>query len=231
MGLNVIILGAPGAGKGTQAARLARQRGLPKISTGDILRQGIKDRLPVALVAKARMDRGELLDDETMVTIVRERLVRPDTNAGFILDGFPRTVSQARSLDAIMEERGAGPLIVVDIVVPEEDLVSRLAGRRICSHCGTNAEPANGAGTTICQRCGGTLVPRADDSEQVVLERLKVYTHAARPLVGYYRERPTFYTVNGAQTADHVAQELGATIDVAAARTRTIVEARGATGR
>src|SRR5688572_29249118 len=137
MALNVIMLGAPGAGKGTQAERFARQRGLPKISTGDILRQGIKDQLPVALVAKAKMDRGELVDDETMVTIARERLARPDTNAGFVLDGFPRTVSQARSLDAIIKERGNGPLIVVDIVVPEEELVRRLAGRRICSKCGT----------------------------------------------------------------------------------------------
>jgi len=215
MGLNVIMLGAPGAGKGTQADRFARRRGLPRISTGDILRQGIKDQLPVALVAKAKMDRGELVDDETMVTIVRERLARPDTDAGFVLDGFPRTVSQARSLDAIIEERGNGPLVVVDIVVQEEDLVRRLAGRRICSKCGTNAEPADGSGTT-CQRCGGTLVQRADDSEQVVIERLKVYHRATEPLVDYYRERPTFRTVNGAQPPDRVAQELDATIGDAA---------------
>src|SRR5918996_2750545 len=139
MGLNVIMLGAPGAGKGTQAERFARQHGLPKISTGDILRQGIKDALPVALVAKAKMDRGELVDDETMVAIVRERLKKPDTSGGFVLDGFPRTVSQASALDRIVEERGNGPLIVVDIEVPEADLVRRLAGRRICSKCGENA--------------------------------------------------------------------------------------------
>ena len=215
MGLNVIMLGAPGAGKGTQADRFARQRGLPRISTGDILRQGVKDQLPVALVAKARMDRGELVDDETMVTIVRERLARPDTDAGFVLDGFPRTVSQARSLDAIIQERGNGPLVVVDIVVQEEDLVRRLAGRRICSTCGTNAEPADGAGTT-CQRCGGTLVHRVDDSEQVVIERLKVYYRTTQPLVDYYLGRPTFRTVDGAQPPDRVAQALDATIDAAA---------------
>jgi adenylate kinase len=215
MGLNVIMLGAPGAGKGTQAERFARQRGLPKISTGDILRQGIKDQLPVALVTKAKMDRGELVDDETIVTIVRERLARPDTNAGFVLDGFPRTVSQARSLDAIIEERANGPLVVVDIVVPEEDLVRRLAGRRICSKCGTNAEAADDSWTT-CQRCGGTLEQRADDSKQVVLERLKVYHRTTEPLVDYYRRRPTFRTVNGAQPADRVARELDATIDDAA---------------
>lgn len=230
MGLNVVMLGGPGAGKGTQAERFARQRGLPKISTGDMLRQGVKDQLPVALVAKAKMDRGELVDDETMVAIVRERLVRPDTDAGFVLDGFPRTVSQARALDGIIEERGRSGPIVVDIVVPEEDLVKRLAGRRVCSKCGTNAEPALGVGTA-CQRCGGTLVYRADDSEQVVLERLKVYRHASKPLVEYYRERPTFCTVNGAQPPDRVAEELGTAIDIAAAQTRVVAEARGAAAR
>ena len=231
MGLNVIVLGPPGAGKGTQAGRVSWQRGLPKISTGDILRQGVKEQLPVALVAKAKMDRGELVDDETMLTIVRERLARPDTDAGFVLDGFPRTVSQARALDAIVEGGGKGPLLIVDIEVPAEDLVSRLAGRRICSKSGANAESADAAETT-CQRCGGTLVHRADDSEQVVLERLKVYTRATRPLIEYYRERPTFRTVNGAQPPDRVAQELDATIDSAAAQgARAALEARGAAGR
>jgi adenylate kinase len=215
MGLNIIMLGAPGAGKGTQAARFTARRGVPKISTGDILREGIKNELPVALVAKAKMDRGELVDDATMVEIVRERLSRPDTVAGFILDGFPRTVSQARSLDAIMEERGNGPLIIVDIAVPKETLVRRLAGRRICSRCGTNAEPSGSE--TSCQRCGGALEQRADDSDKVVLDRLKVYHSATEPLVDYYRGRPTFRTVNGAQPPDRVAEELEAAIDAAAA--------------
>ena len=220
MGLNIIMLGPPGAGKGTQAGRFGQRRGLPKISTGDILRQGVKDGLTVALVAKAKMDRGELVDDDTIITIVLERLAQSDTDAGFILDGFPRTLSQARAFDGIVEERRKGLLLVVDIVVPEEDLVKRLAGRRVCSKCGLSAEPAEHGGTT-CQRCGGTLVHRADDDEQVVLERLRVYRHATRPLVEYYRERPTFCTVNGAQPADHVAEELGRTIDIAAAHGTT----------
>jgi adenylate kinase len=229
MGLNLVMLGAPGAGKGTQAERFARLRGLPKISTGDILRQGIKDELPVALVAKAKMDRGELVDDETMVKIVRERLARPDTNAGFVLDGFPRTVSQARSLDAIVDERGTGPLVIVEIVVPEDDLVRRLAGRRICSKCGHNARPSD---EKTCQLCGGTLVQRPDDTEQVVSERLKVYHRATEPLVDYYRGRPTFRTVNGAQPADRVARELDATIDDAAGEgARAALGAPGPAGR
>jgi adenylate kinase len=226
MGLNVIMLGAPGAGKGTQAERFASQRGLPKISTGDILRQGIKDQLPVAMVAKAKMDRGELVDDETMVAIVRERLKKPDTDAGFVLDGFPRTVSQAQALDSIIDERGKGPLIIVDIDVPEAELVRRLAGRRICSKCGENAGPDDG---DACRRCGGQLVLRIDDSEAVVRERLKVYHRATEPLVGFYRGRPTFRTVNGAQAADSVARDLDATIgDAAAEGTRTMGAQRSA---
>lgn len=215
MGLNVIMLGAPGAGKGTQAERFAQNHGVPKISTGDILRDGIKQRLPLALVAKQKMDRGELVDDETMVGIVRERLNRPDTKDGFILDGFPRTVVQGRALDQITAERDKGPLIIVDIVVPEQELVRRLTTRRICSKCGLNAHPADERATT-CGRCGGALVHRTDDNDRVVLERLKVYAENTKPLVDYYRERPTFRTVNGAQPPDLVAQELEAKIADAA---------------
>ena len=231
MGLNIVMLGAPGAGKGTQAALFAEKRGLPAISTGDILRQGVKDRLPVALLAKEKMDRGELVDDDTMVSIVRDRLVRPDTDAGFILDGFPRTVSQARALDAIMDERGNGPLLVVDIVVPEEELARRLSDRRICSKCGLNAEPSGDA-KAACQRCGGTLVNRADDTAEVVLERLRIYGQATKPLVEFYSGRPTFCAVNGQQSPDQVAQEVSTVIDGAAARTAVAsVEARGVAGR
>jgi adenylate kinase len=229
MGLNVIMLGAPGAGKGTQADLVARRRGLPKISTGDILRQGIKDQVPVAMVAKAKMDRGELVDDETMVAIVRERLGRPDADAGFILDGFPRTVDQARALDRIIEEQGKAPLVVVDVAVPEAELVRRLAGRRICSTCGQNAGPGDGA---TCLKCGGPLVQRPDDSEAVVLERLRVYERSTRPLVDYYRVRPTFRTVNGAQSPDLVALELEAVIDDAlGAEGRAAMGAQGLAGR
>ena len=215
MALNVIMLGAPGAGKGTQAERFAKQRGLPKISTGDILRQGIKDNLPVAMVAKAKMDRGELVDDQTMIAIVRDRLLRPDASPGFVLDGFPRTVTQARALDEIIGERGNGPLVVVDVVVPEEELVRRLAGRRICSRCGINADPFDGA--TKCGKCGGELVQRIDDNKEIVLERLKVYLRATRPVLEYYRERPKFRVVNGAQAPERVAHELDTMIDDAAA--------------
>ena len=213
MGLNVIMMGPPGAGKGTQADRFARERGLPKISTGDILREGIKEQNPVALEAKKLMDRGELVDDATIIAIVRDRLARSDTRPGFVLDGFPRTVGQAAALDRLMDERAQGPLVVIDVVVPEQELVRRLDGRRICGRCGTNAE----AGKPVCGKCGGELVVRADDDGQVVVERLKVYERATRPVLEYYRARPTFRVVNGAQAPEHVARDVDRMIDDAAA--------------
>jgi len=213
MGLNVIMMGPPGAGKGTQAGRFARDRGLPKISTGDMLREAIREQNPVALEARKLMDRGELVDDATIIAIVRDRLTKPDTRPGFVLDGFPRTVGQAVALDALMAERARGPLVVIDVVVPEQELVRRLGSRRICDGCGTNAEP----GTTACGTCGGELVTRADDDSQVVLERLKIYERATRPVLEYYRARPTFRTVNGAQAEERVAHDVDRMIDDAAA--------------
>jgi adenylate kinase len=214
IGLNVVMMGPPGAGKGTQATRFARDRGLLQISTGDILREAVREKNPVALEAKARMDRGELIDDETMIAIVRDRLLRPDASPGFVLDGFPRTVTQARALDQIIGERDNGPLVIVDVVVPEDELVRRLAGRRICSKCGINADPFD-AGTQ-CSTCGGELIQRVDDNKDIVLERLKVYQRATKPVLEYYRERPTFRVVNGAQTPERVAHELDTMIHDAA---------------
>jgi adenylate kinase len=214
MGLNVIMMGAPGAGKGTQAGRFARERGLPKISTGDMLREAIKTGDPVALAVKGRMDRGELADDATIIAIVKKRLQQPDAQGGFVLDGFPRTVAQARALDEIMSERNNGPLIVIDVMVPPDELVRRLATRRICVDCQTNADPK---ATDRCLKCGGRLEQRTDDNQDVVRERLNVYVRETKPVLEFYRERPTFRVVNGAQAPDRVAQELDMMIDDAAA--------------
>jgi adenylate kinase len=213
MGLNVIMMGPPGAGKGTQAGRFARERGLLKISTGDILREAVKERNPTALEAKARMDRGELVDDATMIAIVADRLRKPDARPGFVLDGFPRTVAQAQALDEILRQRENGPLIVINVVVPELELVRRLASRRICSKCGTNADAS---GSATCTACGGELIQRIDDDQGIVGERLKVYQHSTKPVLEYYRERPTFRVVNGAQSPECVATELDTMIDDAA---------------
>jgi adenylate kinase len=212
MALNLIMLGPPGAGKGTQAERLARSRGIPRISTGDILREAVSAGTEVGERAKAIMDRGELVSDEVMIGIVRERLERPDVVGGFVLDGFPRTVAQAAALDGIMASRGS--LIVVDITVPEIELARRLSTRLICADCGVNAAVA-GASPARCERCGGRLVQRSDDTDTVVLERLKVYHRQSEPLVEYYRVRPTFRSIDGAQAPDRVAADLAAAIEAA----------------
>jgi adenylate kinase len=201
--LNVVVLGPPGAGKGTQAERLAQARALPKISTGDILREAVHDGTALGLAAKATMEAGDLVPDDVMIGIVGERLGRDDARAGFVLDGFPRTVQQAAALDRIMD--GRGPLVVLDIVVPEEVLVRRLATRRICSQCGVNAAVE---WTTACRRCGGALVARTDDGVEIVRERLKVYQRQTKPLVDYYSTRPTFRQISGNHPPDVVTRSV-----------------------
>ncbi len=215
MALNLIMLGPPGAGKGTQAERFAKLKGIPKISTGDMLREAVKAGTEVGLRAKAIMDRGELVSDEVMIGIVQDRINRDDARSGFILDGFPRTVAQAQSLDHVMV--GRSPLIVIDIVVPESELVRRLGSRMVCNKCGSNADPSDTKAieTRVCSKCGGLLTQRTDDNQSVVLERLKVYHANTAPLVAYYQSRPTFRAVDGAQAPDVVAAALVDAVDSA----------------
>jgi len=208
--LNLIVLGPPGAGKGTQADRFARAHRIPRISTGDILRDAVSAGTELGIRAKAIMDRGELVSDDVMIGIVRERLDRPDAAPGFVLDGFPRTVAQASALDAIMASRD--PLVVVDIVVPEPELVRRLTLRLLCADCGMNATSPESMATRRCDRCGGPLVQRSDDDEAIVRNRLKVYHEQSEPLIEYYRARPTFRAIDGAQPADRVAEDLAASV-------------------
>ena len=209
MALNVVMLGPPASGKGTQAVRLAQARGIPKISTGDILREAAQSGTELGLRAKALMDRGELLGDDEMIRIVKERLARPDASKGYILDGFPRTVGQAEALDAML--RGE-PLVIVDLAVPDAELLTRMQTRRVCGRCAAIAEP--GSNGKSCERCGGQLITRADDSdEQVRQHRLEVYARESKPLLDYYRGRATFRSINGAQPPDQVAKELATQID------------------
>jgi adenylate kinase len=205
------MLGPPGAGKGTQAERLALRRGLPKISTGDILREAVHAGTPLGSIAKATMDAGRLISDDVMIGIVEERLARDDARHGFVLDGFPRTVEQAAALDRMMD--GRGPLVVLDVVVPEDVLVRRLASRRICDLCGADA----GVDSTVCQKCGGRLITRTDDEDDIVRERLKVYLRQSKPLVDYYSARGTFRAIDGNQRPDVVTGVVESAVNEAAA--------------
>jgi len=210
--LNIVMLGPPGAGKGTQAERLAVQHGVPKISTGDILRRAVQAGTALGGSAKQAIDSGNLVGDDAVIGIVRERLACADAQAGFVLDGFPRTVIQATALDGVMAARGV--LIVLDIVVPEDVLVQRLASRRICSACGANATADT---RQACLKCGGPLVMRTDDGAGIVRERLKVYQRQTRPLVEYYAPRPTFRSIDGNQVPDAVTEAIDSAIASAVA--------------
>jgi adenylate kinase len=217
MALNLVMLGPPGAGKGTQAKRLAAARAVPHISTGDMLREAVAAGTEIGLRAKAVMEQGGLVSDEIIIGVVRERLARPDAQAGFLLDGFPRTVAQAQALDTLMA--GRAPLVVIEIAVADDELVRRLTSRRVCSQCGVNADvPAPGQPVPVsCSRCGGALTQRADDREEVIRERLKVYARDTRPLVDFYRARPMFRAVDGARAPEQVGRDLAAAVDSAVA--------------
>ena len=208
MSLNLVMLGPPGAGKGTQAERFAKEHGIPKISTGEILREAVAAGTPLGQIAKAAMDAGRLVSDDVVIGIVRERLAQPDAAQGFVLDGFPRTVTQARALDEIVA--GRDPLVVIEMQVPVEELARRTSRRRVCRRCGNTA--ALGDGATTCARCGGEMVIRSDDGADVVRERILVYERDTKPLVEYYKSRPTFRRVNGNQPPDVVAADLRAAI-------------------
>jgi adenylate kinase len=213
MALHVIVLGPPASGKGTQAARLAKARGIPKVSTGDMLREAARAESELGLRAGALIDRGDLFGDAEMIGLVRERLSRPDATDGFILDGFPRTVPQAEALDRMVQ---GGPLSIVDLAVPQGELIRRMKERRVCATCAANADPddPNPRSREECARCGGQMITRADDADEDVRQhRLHVYARESRPLLDFYRARPTFRSLNGAQAPDRVARELAATLD------------------
>ena len=207
------MLGPPGAGKGTQAERISRTRRLPKISTGDILREAVHDRTSLGCAAKEEMEAGHLVSDDVMIGIVQERLERADARQGFVLDGFPRTIVQANALDRLVN--GRGPLVVLDIVVPEEVLVRRLASRRICGECGSNAAVD---WLIACGKCGGKLVARVDDGVEIERERLGVYHRQTKPLVEYYSGRSTFRQIDGNLPPDVVTGAIDAALADAAER-------------
>ncbi|HEY8416295.1 MAG TPA: adenylate kinase [Thermaerobacter sp.] len=205
-----IFLGPPGAGKGTQAARLAERAGVPQISTGGMLRAAVRAGTPLGLEAKRYMDAGHLVPDDVTIAIVRERLAQDDCRRGFLLDGFPRTVPQAEGLAAALEELGVGLDGVLYFDVPDEVVVERLSGRRVCPECGATYhirfDPPREAGR--CDRCGAALVQRHDDREETVRERLAVYRRQTEPLVDYYHRAGLLKRV----AADRPIQEVEAEI-------------------
>ena len=193
--MNLILLGAPGAGKGTQAEVVCDKLGIPAISTGNIIRAAVKEGTEMGVKAKSYIDSGALVPDEVIIGIIKERLAQPDCQNGFILDGVPRTVAQAEAL----EEMGIEIDKAVDIEVPDDKIISRLSGRRVCSACGASYHMSHKPSIKpgVCDRCGGALIVRKDDEPATVLERLKVYHELTEPLIDFYRERGKLVVVNG----------------------------------
>lgn len=197
--LNVILLGPPGAGKGTQAELLTEKFKLPHISTGDIFRAAVKTGTPLGKKAQEYLDQGELVPDDIVVGIVDDRLQQPDCQAGFLLDGFPRTIPQAKSLERILAAANRKITAVVNIEVKFEVLITRLTGRRVCRNCGAVYHQINKPEQTsgVCDRCAGQVYQREDDSEETVKKRLEVYQLQTEPLIAFYQQRKLLLTFDG----------------------------------
>ena len=194
--MNVIFLGPPGAGKGTQAVRVCERLGIPQISTGDILRRAMREQTPTGLAAKSYVDKGQLVPDSVVIDIVRERLAQEDCAGGYLLDGFPRTVPQAEALAGFAHIDA-----VIDIDVSDEKLIERLSGRRVCPACGGTYHISHLKGDT-CEKCGGKLIQRDDDKAETVLSRLSVYHAQTAPLIDYYDAKGLLRKVDGSAPMD-----------------------------
>jgi len=208
--LFLVLLGGPGAGKGTQAERLAETLGLPQVSTGDLFRENLENETELGLLAKGYMERGELVPDEVTVGMVRERLSRPDAAQGVTLDGFPRTIAQAGAFEALLADLGSELAVVPYIRVPEDVLLARLAGRWTCRKCGAMYHemfsPPAVAG--VCDRCGGELYQRPDDTPETQKHRIGVYFEQTAPLIDYYRDKGLLVEVDGRPGISEIQAEL-----------------------
>ncbi len=213
--MNIVLLGAPGSGKGTQAAMISGRYGTPHISTGDILRQAVTDGTSLGLKAQGYMDRGELVPDEIIIGVVEECLREEDCERGFILDGFPRTVAQAESLEESLKEMGGSLDVVLNIEVEDEEIIRRLTGRRICGKCGRIFhllfDPPRDEG--VCEVCGGDLYQRADDTEETVRRRLEVYKEQTAPLIDFYKRKGLLRNVRGEKSAADVFEHVQETLE------------------
>ncbi|MHB9149993.1 MAG: adenylate kinase [Thermoleophilia bacterium] len=207
---DLILLGPPGAGKGTQAARIVEDYSIPHISTGDMLRDAVKNQTAMGLEAKRYMDAGDLVPDSVVIGIVKDRLQQPDTSGGFLLDGFPRTIPQAEALDDTLDSIGRGVSKALAILVDDEELVRRLTGRYICRECQTpfHAVFSPPAVTGVCDKCEGELYQRDDDSEATVRNRLAVYSRQTEPLIAYYDSQGVLARIDGEQSPEEVYADI-----------------------
>ena len=206
--MNIILLGAPGAGKGTEASKIVDTYKLPHISTGDIFRENIKNQTPIGLLAKSYIDRGALVPDEVTCKIVEERISREDCKNGYMLDGFPRTIAQAEVLDQITKID-----LVINIDVDFSLLLDRICGRRVCKDCGETYHLKRLNGETKCARCGGELYQRKDDNPETVKSRLDVYNSQTSPLIEYYTNKGVIFNVDGNSTPEAVHEIVSAKLD------------------
>lgn len=208
--MNLILLGAPGAGKGTQAEVIGKELNIPQISTGNILREAVKNGTESGKLAKSYMDSGALVPDEVVIGILKDRIREDDCKNGFILDGFPRSVPQAEAL----EKMGVNIDKVIEISVPDEDIKNRIGGRRVCEKCGASYhvsfKPTKASG--ICDSCGGNVVQRKDDAPETVIERLKTYHTTTAPLVDYYKNKGKLTTVTGENTVEATSVKMLAAV-------------------
>ena len=206
--MNIILLGAPGAGKGTQASKISDQYALPHISTGDIFRENIKNQTEIGLLAKSYIDKGQLVPDEVTCKIVENRIAKPDCEKGYMLDGFPRTIAQAEALDKITNID-----LVINIEVDFALVMDRLCGRRVCKDCGESYHISRLNGETKCSRCGGELYQRKDDNEETVQSRLNVYNAQTAPLIEYYTKKGLLFNVEGNNSPEEVFAEVSKKLD------------------
>ncbi|WP_211749534.1 adenylate kinase [Paenibacillus sp. Marseille-Q4541] len=208
--MNILFMGPPGAGKGTQAEAIVNEFGIPHISTGDAFRLAIKQGTPIGMKAKEYMDQGLLVPDDVTIGIVEERLQQPDCKKGFLLDGFPRTISQAEALDGILERLNTGLDHVINLKVDRDKLLARLTGRRLCKNCGSTYHvvfnPPKQEG--ICDKCGGELYQRSDDNEESVGTRLDEYINKTAPLLTFYENKGLLRQIDGEQEIHAVSQEI-----------------------
>ena len=212
--MQLLMMGPPGAGKGTQAVKIVEKFNIPQISTGDMFRAAIKDGTELGKRAKSFMDDGKLVPDEVTIGIVRERLSKSDCAKGFILDGFPRTVAQADALKKILDDLGTRLTCVLNIHVPTDALVERAVGRRICKNCGaTYHVKFNPPKGDVCDECGGELYQRADDTAETMQNRLSVYEKSTRPLIDYYKAAGIYAEIDGTRSIDEVTEAVFAVLD------------------